>query len=208
MNRLGGIWGSRKEELEGITYLCGYCDVVTSPVAGYESHDSLAMIQSYKYTGRIMICPNCNRPTFVDLIKEEQYPGQKFGDSVESLPSNIETLYNEARNCFSVNAFTSSVLSLRKLLMNIAVSVGAEPGKKFAHYVDFLNDNHFIPPGSKDWVDHIRKKGNVANHEIPNMTKEDAEEILGFIQMLLQIVYEMPGRMKKANTQSKTESSV
>jgi len=46
-------------------------------------------------------------------------------------------------------------------------------------------------------VDHIRQKGNEATHEIPNMGNEDAVELLEFIEMLLRVVYELPGKMKK-----------
>jgi len=63
--------------------------------------------------------------------------------------------------------------------MNVAVSKGADTGKSFLHYVDFLADQHFVPPGAKDWVDHIRQKGNEANHEISIMSKEEAQVILG-----------------------------
>ena len=80
--------------------------------------------------------------------------------------------------------------------MHIAVSQGAGDGLSFAKYVDYLDDKHFTPPNSKDWVDHIRKKGNEANHEIVVMGKSDAEELLEFIHMILTFIYEYPARMK------------
>lgn len=116
------------------------------------------------------------------------------------LPKGVEQLYEEARNCISVNAFNSSILSCRKLLMNVAHSKGAEEGKKFIYYVDYLNTNHYIPPNSLAWVDHIRKKGNQATHEILNMTRDDAMELLDFTEILLRNVFEMPGKMKKYAT--------
>lgn len=120
-----------------------------------------------------------------------------MGEEIEHLPSGVDQLYNEARKCISVNASSSAVLSCRKLLMNVSVSKGADPGKQFAYYVKFLEENHFIPPDSRDWVDHIRKKGNEATHEIPSVSKDDAIELLEFVEMLLRFVYEMPGKMAK-----------
>ena len=81
--------------------------------------------------------------------------------------------------------------------MHIAVSKGAEENKSFASYVDYLSDNNYVPPDAKAWIDHIRKKGNEANHDINIMPKEDAEELISFIEMLLKLIYEFPAIMKK-----------
>ena len=42
------------------------------------------------------------------------------------------------------------------------------------------------------WVDHIRKKGNEANHEITLMTDKDAKDLIVFLEMLLKFIYELP----------------
>jgi hypothetical protein len=47
-------------------------------------------------------------------------------------------------------------------------------------------------------VDHIRRKGNEATHEIALMSQQDAEELVGFSEMLLKFVYEFPNRVPKA----------
>ena len=63
------------------------------------------------------------------------------------------------------------------MLMNIAVAQGAKEGLKFIEYVNYLSDNGYTPPNGKQWVDHIRKKGNEANHEITLMGVNDAQEL-------------------------------
>ncbi len=85
----------------------------------------------------------------------------------------------------------------RKLLMHIAVAKGAESGKPFEHYVDYLATCNYIPPDARPWVDHIRKKANEANHEINIMTPSDAAELLSFIQMLLTMIYEFPATVRR-----------
>lgn len=50
--------------------------------------------------------------------------------------------------------------------MNIAVSQGADEGLRFVEYVEYLANSGFVPPNGRGWVDHIRKKGNEATHEI------------------------------------------
>jgi len=79
--------------------------------------------------------------------------------------------------------------------MNIAVNNGAKEGASFVVYVEHLASAGFVPPNGRGWVDHIRKKGNEANHEIALMTRVDAEELLSFSEMLLKFIYEFPSRI-------------
>jgi len=78
------------------------------------------------------------------------------------------------------------------MLMNIAVQQGATEGLKFIEYVSYLADKGFVPPNGKHWVDHIRKKGNEATHEIAIMVEQDAKDLISFIEMLLRFIYEFP----------------
>lgn len=182
-------WGSGN--IESKEYTCGHCG------KGLVSEKGWRGDVSGRPHSRIYICHYCTRPTFIDY-DNEQTPNTKFGGDVEDIsePSVLE-LYDEARNCMSVSSHTASVLCCRKLLMNIAVSKGAKEGLQFIKYVEFLSDNHYVPPDAKEWVDHIRKKGNEATHEIAIMKREDAEEIISFVEMILRLVYEFPARVKK-----------
>jgi murein tripeptide amidase MpaA len=81
--------------------------------------------------------------------------------------------------------------------MHIAVSKGATPGESFVSYVEFLSSKNYIPPDAKQWVDHIRQKGNEANHEIVVMSRADADDLLSFSEMLLKLVYEFPAAIKR-----------
>jgi hypothetical protein len=78
------------------------------------------------------------------------------------------------------------------MLMNIAVQEGAAEGLKFIEYVTYLSDHGYVPPNGKHWVDHIRKKGNEATHEIALMSDSDARELVSFVEMLLRFIYEFP----------------
>jgi hypothetical protein len=167
----------------GRQYTCGYCGNLVGPNSGY-------YVQGLPHH-RIYICAYCSRPTYFDDA-DRQYPGPAFGQDVASLPNDVEALYREARECISASAFTASVLAARKLLMNIAVGQGASPGLPFIDYVDYLAANGFVPPNGRPWVDHIRRTGNEATHEIALMTQVQAEELLRFIEMLLKFIYEFP----------------
>lgn len=125
-------------------------------------------------------------------------PGVPFGNPVSDISDDsVAKLYDEARYIMAVDGFTAVVLACRKLLMHIAVSKGAKPGESFVSYVDFLADNNYIPPDARPWVDRIRTRGNEANHEIVIMSKDDAEELVTFVEMLLKLIYEFPAAIKK-----------
>jgi len=63
--------------------------------------------------------------------------------------------------------------------------------------VSYLADNGYVPPNSRDWVDHIRQKSNEATHEIPAIIEADAKDLLTFMEMILKLVFEFPNRVPK-----------
>ncbi len=194
-----------KKDLESKSYVCGHCGNPLASEKGYfagEYQDA-----SGRKVAFIYICHFCNKPTFFGE-NGDQIPGSVFGRSVEHLPTeDIEPLYEEARDCMKVNAYTAAILCCRKLLMNIAVKQGAEEGLRFAQYVDFLADSGYLPPNGKKWVDVIRQKGNEATHEIAIMAREDAEELIEFSEMLLRFIYEYPTRIDRKVQQAQTDRS-
>lgn len=125
-------------------------------------------------------------------------PSPAPGNEVLHVPPELAKLYQEARVCAGAGAHTSAVLACRKMLMNIAVTQGAKPGESFIKYVEYLAASGYVPPNGKGWVDHIRKKGNEATHEIALMGQADAEELIGFTEMLLKFIYEFPARVPPA----------
>lgn len=178
--------------LQSKAYVCGYCGHPLSSEKGYWYRD----LSTAANLAQIYICHFCDKPTFFDEAGK-QTPGASYGNDVEGITDNsVANLYKEARDSMSTSSYTAAVLCCRKLLMHIAVAQGAEEGKNFFEYVKYLSDNHFVPPGAKGWVDHIRKKGNEANHEIKIMTDTDAKDLISFLEMLLKMIYEFPSKVK------------
>jgi hypothetical protein len=163
---------------------CGWCDSIISPNRGYEVKSRISGL----VFGYIYICPNCNE---IILYRGGcYYPQESYGKVVKNLPKDVESIYEECRNCFSIGAYTSISLLARKLLMHICVQEGAEPDKSFKYYVEYLEKNNYIPPKSKHILTFIKDEGNEANHQIIIKKKEDAEKILDFVSMILIFIYE------------------
>ena len=185
-----------RHKIDSVSFQCGYCNNIVASEVGYKlGHHTDG---SGKQMGGIYICPSCGGPTFFH-ITGEQYPDVPFGSHVKHVPEEVEKLYDEARRCTSSSAYTAAVMLCRKILMHLAVEQGAEKDKNFAYYVTYLSDKGFVPPHGKHWVDHIRKKGNEANHEILLMNRDDAKDIILFIEMLLKFIYEFPSMVPRGN---------
>jgi uncharacterized protein YlaI len=173
------------------TYVCGYCGDKVGPDKAYEA--SFRDLLNVPHSVRIYICSSCRQPTYFDP-EGRQWPGVPIGAQVGALPPDVEAIYDEARRCMSVSAYNTAVMGARKLLMHIAYERGSGEQRNFKAYVDWLVDNHYVPPGGEGWAHHIRDRGNDANHEIDLIEQHSAEQVLAFVEMLLKFVYEMPAR--------------
>lgn len=177
------------QDLPNASFVCGYCNTNVSSVKGYK----LGQFSdgSGKQVGAVYACPNCGGPVFF-TPNNQRLPSPSLGNTVRHVPDDLNELYEEARRCTGEGCYTGAVLLCRKMLMNIAVAQGAREGLKFIEYVTYLSDNGYTPPNGKHWVDHIRKKGNEATHEIAVMDENDAKELIVFIEMLLRFIFEFP----------------
>src|SRR5260221_3278649 len=160
------------------SFTCGYCSNLVSSVKGFGVRQQS---QGHEPNLGIYLCPNCLGPNLF-TPESPQFPSPAFGNPVRHVPQSLNALYEEARRCTTTNCHTAAVLLCRKMLMNIAVEQGAKAGLNFTEYVDFLSEKGYVPPKGKHWVDHIRKKGNEATHEIALMKDTDAKELLTFIE--------------------------
>ncbi|MEX0645555.1 MAG: DUF4145 domain-containing protein [Parvularculaceae bacterium] len=179
------------EKLHSRSFVCGYCSNTVAANFGYRKDSDIGGTG-----GVIFICPHCAGPNIFDRM-QNRTPDAKLGSFVDHVPSELSKLYEEARACTSIGCHTAAVLLLRKMLMNIAVNKGADAGRQFVQYVEYLSDKGFVPPDGKDWVDHIRRKGNEATHEIAEMSVSDSEDLVDFVEMLLRYIYEFSGRLAK-----------
>jgi len=202
--------------LDVFSFKCGFCgNRVASQIGAHNRHhliDGGGDIGRKVLRGAIRACTFCGKPTYFgqwfrwqtsgwEEIDEdrEQIPGVVPGQPIEHMPDEVTQLYDEARQCFSLNAYTPAVLAFRKLLMHVAVDKGANQGQNFLEYVNYLDSKKYLGADGKLWVDLIRKKGNELNHEIVLMSEEDANNLLHFSGMLLKLVYEFPAMAKPSS---------
>lgn len=192
MERFEPTW-AHFQPVDPRRYRCGHCDANVGSERGIQTNTNLNGQQA----GQVVLCMVCNRPSVfvVEGDTTVQAPAPAPGESVAHVPDDVDKLYREARKASGAGAHTAAVLALRKLLMHVAVDLGAPPGKSFFSYVEYLAESTYIPANARGWVDHVRVRGNEANHEIVVMGSDDAEGMITLAGMLLKIAYEFPRRV-------------
>jgi len=180
------------QKIHSKSLVCWNCGEDIASEIGYYSQGSIKQ--------SIYICHKCNAPNLFDATYGENAISAIPGKKIKRLPPEIEKVYTEARCCISVGAYTGAVMLFRKILMNLAVAEGAETGQSFLSYVNFLCENGSVHKKQTKQADNVRKMGNEANHEIENRTKEEANEILKFVEFLLLNNYEFADKEETNNT--------
>lgn len=176
----GDTWRN-VEHVGPATWQCGFCSKHVGASNGYCTSNRVNFLR---------VCPLCNKPSYFygpNLMSPLARPGAE----VPGLPADVQTVYDEARSSIQAGAFTGAVLLLRKMLMHVAVCEGAETGKTFEFYVNYLDSNHHLPPKAKAWMEKIRKYGNLQTHQIQVADQAAAEALLTFTTLMLRNVYEM-----------------
>lgn len=170
--------------MASLAWQCGHCGQgVSAEVAAgkYVQGSSIAMQ-----------CPLCHEFT-ARSRKGVLYPPFLGNRGVKHLPPDVAAAWHEAVLASGVGACTAAEIMCRKILMHVAVDVAkSKVGESFRSYIDDLDDKGYIPTGLKSKIEEIRDRGNVANHDLPTSTAEEAERTMAVTQHLLASVYELP----------------
>lgn len=106
-----------RQEASRRPYTCGHCNRDVSGIVVSIYLTSLGRVEW-------VLCTNCGLGSVFN--NDKLYPGSMFGPQIQGLPKEVMGAYSEARNCYSVNAFTATELICRKILMHIAFEKGAK----------------------------------------------------------------------------------
>ncbi|MCS5423203.1 MULTISPECIES: DUF4145 domain-containing protein [Psychrilyobacter] len=173
---------------------CGYCGSSISSEKGFniKSNDMTSKNTIKELKSGVYICHSCQAPTFFSPYDGKQYPGAVYGEMVKNLSKELESAYNEARDCFKVSAYTASALMCRKILMHLACDLEKEAieGESFKYYINLLIEKNHLTNKLKPMAEHIRGEGNTATHKLEATSKESSEKLIKFVEVLLKINYE------------------
>ncbi|MEE8725575.1 MAG: DUF4145 domain-containing protein [Bifidobacterium crudilactis] len=114
------------------------------------------------------------------------------------MPTDIASAASEAYACFSINANRAAVLLARTTVEAIAKDKGVSSGNLKAK-IDTMAEQNIITDQLKDEAHEIRFLGNdMAHGDLGTPVDEnDASDILGFLDTLLDYVYQQPIAIQK-----------
>ncbi|MFT8592442.1 MAG: DUF4145 domain-containing protein [Bifidobacterium sp.] len=129
---------------------------------------------------------------------ESWLPEKSKWKEYEDVPNNIASAASEAYACFSINANRAAVLLARTTVQAIAKDKGIHTNNLYGD-IEKMADDNIITSQLKDEAHEIRFLGNdMAHGDLGTPVDEnDASDILGFLDTLLDYVYQQPIAIQK-----------
>jgi hypothetical protein len=181
-------------QVNGINYTCGFCSGRTAPPTSFRGE-----AWKPKTTDRIhVVAAICTACGWLTLVWDGgQHPEALPGRTIEALPSDVGTIYAEARLAFQSSAYTGTVLLLRTMLMHIAAEKGMPKVKdaNFQTALEYLITNGDLATSWKPFVDKLRIAGNDATHKLEIADANAAKQIMAIAEFTLIAIYEQPARL-------------
>lgn len=171
-------------------YICYFCNERVASDKGYEG-----TIDGYNISRYVRICPHCTQPTlFTYSVRTGvwiQVPKPLPLSPITDAKDDVKDLFEEARKCMSTESYTAVAMICRKLLMNIAVDHGAEENQKFKVYVEYIQSENLVSKSATELLTEIKDIGNDANHEIPQVSVEKANQIIELTNEVIRQIYKV-----------------
>ena len=169
------------------------------------------------YWFAFMTCENCGWPSLCRLesskvsalstdsfsADEEHrphkwYPLKPVGKEYEDVPKDIASVASEAYSCFSINANRAAVLMARTAIEATAKDKQITDGSLY-NKIDAMAKKNIITDQLAEEAHEIRLLGNdMAHGDLAEpVTEEDASDILGFLDSVMDYVYQQPMALQK-----------
>lgn len=199
--------------------ICPLCDAFTSPtpvefnaevtiqhVTGWTSRtgEATAVVPDEygQPTYGILVCQACEKRFVAQKNKSTDewsavYP-IKHKPVAKEVPEPIRGEFEEANLCFAVGAYRGCLLVCKTVLI-------ALQREQNVSSLDELKENGIISPRLYDQSDEIRLWANMIGHEDirQDITKEDCDELLAYLEALLNAVYVEPKRLSSLTQKRK-----
>ncbi len=125
------------------------------------------------------------------------------------LPPEVENVMRDAEDARCCKAPNRMVRGEYRTVIDVATQYiftanlaafkpGTNPVQKLNNRIDMLASKHFLTPSLRDWAHGIRFITNEDVHTSNDVSAEEVTEIAEFTDMLLQYLFELPGRVKQA----------
>ena len=142
----------------------------------------------------------CNSCEGIMLVLDE---GEVIYPAPQPSPTNIKIHeiircdIEEAKKCFSVSAFSATVVMARRAVESICIDKGANKSNQLYKQIEEIRQKEIITEDLKEWATEVRYTGNTGAHAGLQPTKEDAESILHLAEQFAHVIYVLPEMAKE-----------
>ena len=114
-----------------------------------------------------------------------------------AVPGALRDTYDEAQRCMKVRAFTGSALLARRIVEGICNDLNAK-GRTLAAKLADLKNSGVLDERLYEWSALVKDIGNEGAHETATpLSREDAQEVLRFVEALLDYLYVFRARYEE-----------
>lgn len=100
-------------------------------------------------------------------------------------------LYCELQKLVHQEAYSTCVVFSHKLLSDMSVERGAEAGRDFGYYLEWLSSSGYVTPAMAKWIGELLAKSDTAPSSGQSATCDDAEALVSFVGI---VFWTMHGR--------------
>ncbi len=196
-----------------VSIFCPYCKRHTSlepaPVKYRGTYDRTYTTgaiweKAYEDIWWIGICNYCNNPVLVHNNGDKIYPIPLPSPTDNNIPEYIRKDLDEAKICFSVEAFRACTTMARRAIQSACIDKGADKNKRLELEIEELAQKNLITQDIKEWTDVVRWVGNDSAHpNSPEVLKADSEDILKLAEQFLHVLYVTPAIAKSRKSKRK-----
>lgn len=162
-------------------------------------------------------CGNCKGYVMVLWSASEYGPANGIHDfrvlpwprTLESFPEHwpetVGRYWLQSKSNLSNENWDAATVMARSALQAALRDFGAE-GKYLKNEIKDLASKGMLPPVMKDWCEEVRELGNESAHPKPGQDPakpQDARDIVGFLDYLLEYLYTLPHKISKYRARSK-----
>ena len=138
-------------------------------------------------------CNHCGDVVLVLNQGETVYPTPLPSPTDERVPEKIRQDLDEAKKCFSIQAFRACVTMARRSVQAACLDKEADKDKKLGKQIEELAARGLITKNLTEWADVVRWVGNDGAHPGgDDVHEEDAIDTLKLAEAFLNTLYVTP----------------
>lgn len=126
-----------------------------------------------------------------------------IGDGSDNWPRTVSRFWKQAHDSLKNENYDATAMMARSALQTVMRQQGATGPNLYAEIND-LADRGTLPTTLKEWAHELRELGNDSAHPSPDdeegegheVDPEDAQDIVNFLDFLLEYTYDVPKRIE------------